>query len=201
MFFLSLLSAFVVRSGFGGEWGSFPLPKILLFNTGILVVSSVTMEIARRRSARANRAARLALVSPTDIASLANRANRAGRGADASLPAASDGAAPWIWISLALGTVFLAGQVAAWRQLLGSGLSIGETPYASYLYMLTGVHAAHVIGGLVALAIAAAWPSTPRPGGFASGFRRENIIKTSTIYWHFLTVVWAGLFLFLAIWR
>ena len=150
MFFLSLLSAFVVRSGLGGEWGSFPLPKILYFNTAVLVVSSITMEIARRRAAGKNRGL--------------------------------------IWVSFALGVVFLTGQIVAWRQLLGSGLSVGETPYTSYLYLLTGAHAAHVAGGLLALAAAAI-------------SRRANIVTTSAIYWHFMTLVWIGLFNFLAFWR
>jgi cytochrome c oxidase subunit 3 len=52
MFFMALTSSYIVRKGFGNDWFQAPLPKILWANTGILLVSSLTVERARRRLAR-----------------------------------------------------------------------------------------------------------------------------------------------------
>ena len=54
--------------------------------------------------------------------------------------------------------MFLAGQLFAWRQLQATGIGVGTTPFGSYLYLMTGAHALHLVGGLIALAAAAAWP-------------------------------------------
>ena len=53
MFFMALVSAFIVRKGIGGDWRAVVLPKILWLNTAVLAASSVTVEIARRHLARA----------------------------------------------------------------------------------------------------------------------------------------------------
>jgi cytochrome c oxidase subunit 3 len=52
MFFMALTSSYIVRKGFGNDWFQAPLPKILWVNTAILLVSSLTVERARRRLAR-----------------------------------------------------------------------------------------------------------------------------------------------------
>ena len=48
MFFLALISAFVVRKGLGGDWAATAVPRILWFNTAVLIISSLTLERARR---------------------------------------------------------------------------------------------------------------------------------------------------------
>ncbi len=57
MFFMALTSAYIVRKGLGGDWQSIRLPRVLWFNTLVLLVSSVTIEIARRREHAAEFAA------------------------------------------------------------------------------------------------------------------------------------------------
>jgi cytochrome c oxidase subunit 3 len=156
MFFLSIVSAFLVRRGIAPGWGSFALPAIVWANTAVLVASSFT----------------------------AQRARRPGR------------EAAFLTITFALGLVFLGGQIAAWRTLFADGIDLGATPYGSFFYLLTGAHAAHLLGGLVALGAALGWP---REGRLAP--RRGNVVSASVIYWHFLTVVWLGLVLLLAYWR
>ena len=47
MFFMALTSSFLVRKGLGDDWVSFELPRILWFNTAVLVLSSVTIQIAK----------------------------------------------------------------------------------------------------------------------------------------------------------
>lgn len=54
MFFMALTSSFIVRKGLGGDWQSIPLPPVLWVNTGILLISSFTVELARRRLAAVN---------------------------------------------------------------------------------------------------------------------------------------------------
>lgn len=51
MFFMALTSAYVVRKGLGGDWQPLRLPSLLWVNTAILLASSVTIEVARRRAA------------------------------------------------------------------------------------------------------------------------------------------------------
>src|SRR2546422_11416433 len=51
MFFMALTSAYIVRKGFGGDWQALRLPPILLLNTAVLLLSSLTIEIARRHAA------------------------------------------------------------------------------------------------------------------------------------------------------
>lgn len=55
MFFMALVSAFIVRKGVGNDWRAFELPRILWLNTIILLASSATIVLARRRLARADR--------------------------------------------------------------------------------------------------------------------------------------------------
>ena len=156
MFFLSIVSAFLVRRGIAPGWGSFALPTIVWANTAVLVASSFTAQRARRPGSEAL----------------------------------------FLTITFALGLVFLGGQIAAWRTLLAGGTDLGATPYGSFFYLLTGAHAAHLLGGLAALGAALGWP---RAGRLAP--RRENVVSASVVYWHFLTVVWLGLVLLLAYWR
>src|SRR5260370_38882140 len=53
MFFMALTSAYMVRKGFGGDWQGLGLPPILLLNPAVLLLSSLTIEIARRHAADA----------------------------------------------------------------------------------------------------------------------------------------------------
>jgi len=57
MFFMALTSAYIVRKGLGGDWRPIQLPRVLWFNTLVLLVSSVTIEIARRKERAAQLAA------------------------------------------------------------------------------------------------------------------------------------------------
>jgi cytochrome c oxidase subunit 3 len=90
----------------------------------------------------------------------------------------------WIGVTLLLGAVFLGGQVAAWRGLAAQGVFLGTNPHSSFFYLLTGLHGAHVLGGLAALA----WVLTsPRP-------RR---LEAAAIYWHFMFGLWMYLLVLL----
>ncbi len=88
--------------------------------------------------------------------------------------------------SALLGVGFLAAQLSAWRALAHQGVYLATNPHASYVYLLTGAHAAHLLGGLV-------WF-----GALVGRARRGAIdpdrIGDFAVYWHFLAGLWVYLF-------
>jgi cytochrome c oxidase subunit 3 len=97
-------------------------------------------------------------------------------------------AARLLVVTACLGAAFLASQVSAWLNLFHRGFYLAQNPYSSFFYMFTGLHAAHLIGGLIALFIVVLGRST----------RRETV-DTVAYYWHFLGVLWIALFVILLI--
>ena len=93
-----------------------------------------------------------------------------------------------------LGTLFLAGQAAAWMQLSGEGFYLQRNPSSAFFYVLTWAHAAHVVGALAALYFVAIRDAL-RPDETVS----RTVVGVSAIFWHFLDVMWLiliGLFAF-----
>lgn len=91
-----------------------------------------------------------------------------------------------LWASLALGLAFMAAQAVNWVQLSHNNLPVNaKSLYAFTFYMLTGVHALHVVGGFVPLAICI---HHAYRGDYSS--LRWNGVKYCAQYWHFLDVVW-----------
>lgn len=94
-----------------------------------------------------------------------------------------------------LGLGFLASQTVNWFALVASDFTPQSNLYAFTFFLLTALHAAHVIGGLVPLAIVTtrAWQGRYGPSAHAG-------VEYVTTYWHFLGAVWLVLFvvLFLA---
>lgn len=123
MTFAALTSALVVRKGSSLDWQSFTLPSILYLNTAVIVCSSVTLEIARRRVATFMGGVTIPGESP----------------------------ARWLYITLVFGLLFVTGQYVAWSRLRGEGLYLATNPSSSFFYLLTAAHALHVLGGLVGL--------------------------------------------------
>ena len=92
-----------------------------------------------------------------------------------------------------LTAAFLVGQFAVWRQLGAAGYFMTTSAATAFFYLLTAVHGAHVLGGLVAWARSAA-----RAWGGADPARLRMGVELCAIYWHFLLVVWVVLFAVLA---
>ncbi len=97
-------------------------------------------------------------------------------------------------VSVALAAAFLVSQTLNWLQLSAAGLTARSNLYAFTFYMLTGLHAAHVIGGLVPLFIV-----TRRAVRGVYGPERDAGVRYCAMYWHFLDVVWVVMFLLLVI--
>jgi cytochrome c oxidase subunit III len=120
MMFAAFSSALFVRKGSSQDWRTFTLPSILYFNTVLLVASSVSLEVSRRRVATFMGDRRSEVESP----------------------------ARWLYITLFLGFLFVVGQYIAWLRLRAGGLYLATNPSSSFFYVLTATHALHVLGGL-----------------------------------------------------
>ena len=120
MSFAAFTSALFVRQSTATDWHHLSIPPIVFFNTLVLLASSVTLEIARKRVADFMR----------------------NKGVTRQV------ALTWLGITLGLGLVFVVGQYAAWLKLRAEGLYLATNPNSSFFYVLTAMHALHVLGGL-----------------------------------------------------
>ena len=92
----------------------------------------------------------------------------------------------WTAITLGLGIVFLAGQLYDYSQL---GFGIADGVFGTVFYTLTGFHGAHVFGGTVGLTIVLA---RAMRGQFSAP--NHVAVEAVSLYWHFVDVVWIGVF-------
>ena len=135
MSFAALTSAMIVRKG-SNDWKHIDVPWLLYLNTIVLIGSSATLEVGRRRVARFMRTA----------------------GAGGAVNPAR-----WLEATLALGLAFLTGQLIAWHQLAERGFYIATNPSSSFFYVLTAGHALHLFGGLSGLVLVLRRLSGPVP--------------------------------------
>jgi cytochrome c oxidase subunit 3 len=91
-----------------------------------------------------------------------------------------------IGVTLVLGIVFLIGQVYDYSTI---GFGISDTPFGTTFYTLTGFHGAHVFGGAVMLSVVL---YRGLAGQFSS--RHHDAVEATSLYWHFVDVVWIALF-------
>jgi cytochrome c oxidase subunit 3 len=92
----------------------------------------------------------------------------------------------WLAATLALGTVFMAGQAIEYA---ANDFTIGSHAYGSIYYLMTGLHGLHVIGGLAAMLMLLLRTSVDR-----TLRDQEPGVAVVSYYWHFVDVVWLGLF-------
>ena len=90
----------------------------------------------------------------------------------------------------AFAIAFLLGQCLAWRQLQAAGLYAASNPANAFFYVLTALHAVHLLGGLVVWGRAVV--RTSRGDAPISSARLS--VELCTVYWHYLLVVWIVLF-------
>ncbi len=161
MTFAAFTSALVVRQGSAPDWRHIALPPVLYLNTLIIIASSATLEIARRRVA-------------SYMGGVRDRAGHPAR---------------WLYITLFLGLLFVAGQTFAWMRLRSEGFNLATNISYSFFYVLTVAHALHLLGGL---------------GGLVRAIAKLNhsVLKRSTLdatsrYWHFMGVLWVYLLVLL----
>jgi cytochrome c oxidase subunit III len=167
MTFAAFTSALIVRQGSAPDWQHFTLPSILYLNTLVIIASSVTLEIARRQ-----------------IATFMTARNAAEIKTEQAAPVR------WLYVTLLLGLLFVAGQTFAWMQLRSQGFGLATNISYSFFYVLTVAHALHLLGGLGGLVRVIVKVNH-------SALRRSTLNATS-LYWHFMGVLW--LYLFLLLW-
>ena len=101
------------------------------------------------------------------------------------------GMVEWFILSYVLGAVFVSGQVWEYATLISEGVSLSSNSYGSSFYITTGFHALHVTGGLIAFLFVIG-------RSFAAkkfGHKEATAAIVVSYYWHFVDVVWIGLFL------
>ena len=103
----------------------------------------------------------------------------------------------WFFITYAMGAIFVAGQVYEYAVLVSEGLTLASDAYGSAFFLTTGFHGLHVTGGLIAflLVIGRAYA--------VKNFTHREATSAIVVsyYWHFVDVVWIGLFLVIYVLR
>ena len=96
----------------------------------------------------------------------------------------------WFIVTFLMGAVFVAGQVYEYAQLVHEGVTLSANSYSSIFYLTTGFHGIHVIGGLIAFLLMIGRTYVAR------WFTHEQAVSAIVVsyYWHFVDVVWIGLF-------
>jgi cytochrome c oxidase subunit 3 len=181
MFFVAIVSTFFVSQSSGhfdaynnyiNEWLPTVIPPILWLNTIVLIFSSITMEVARRRMFREIDVMDewLGLGKPT-----------------------SRGAMPWLVGTVTLGLVFLVGQWIAWHQLNLQHVFFRNNPSSHFFFLITGVHGIHLALGIAALVAALSGLYISRQME-----TRQIFVDCTAWYWHSMGLFWLFLFALLA---
>jgi cytochrome c oxidase subunit 3 len=157
MIFAALTSAYIVRQA-EGNWLEYELPEIFWVTSGIVILSSIALQVAYYAAKKDNfLGVRIGMV-----------------------------------LTVVLGIAFLIGQWYSWVALVDRQVFFVGNPAGSFLYVFTGLHALHLISGVIFLIIV-----------LISTFRYKvhsqalNTLEMATTYWHFLGGLWLYLFLFL----
>jgi cytochrome c oxidase subunit III len=106
----------------------------------------------------------------------------------------------WLLATTILGAAFISSQILAWLSLVRQGVYVRSNPYVGFFYILTAVHAVHVVGGIAALGyiVLRTWNATDSE----SELKQRKIISGSIgWYWHFMDALWIVLVLLLGFWK
>jgi cytochrome c oxidase subunit 3 len=149
-----------------GDWHPVQLPPILYLNSAVLLLSSLTMELARRNIFREIDVLEewLGLGRPALRRTL-----------------------PWVAATLILGALFLSGQGMAWRQLTAQGFAFDRrsTPASYFFYVITGLHGVHLVLGVVALILCLSVLSWLKRVEY-----RQIAIDATAWFWHAMVLAW-----------
>jgi cytochrome c oxidase subunit 3 len=154
MSFAAFTSALFIREA-STDWTHVAAPRVLFLSTAVLLLSSLMLE-ASRREPDGNRASKI------------NEHSRR---------------LAFVAATVLLGLAFVAGQYLAWRNLAAQGLYLATNPNSSFFYLLTGVHALHVLGGITALLYLFIQLAIQKSV-------RRNLLRGVVVYWHFMAALW-----------
>lgn len=161
MLFASLTSAYIVREA-EGNWVYFELPPLFYVTSGIVILSSITLQLAYI-AAKKDDLQKVKL---------------------------------WIMLTSIFGVAFLVGQFLAWQDLVTNSIYLVGNPSGSFLYIITGLHALHVVSAVIFLFVVLG--ATFK---FNVHSKKLSQMEMCLTYWHFLSVLWLYLFVFLLMTR
>ena len=171
MFFAALFASyFTIRAQSSELWATetellnIPFSSV---NTTILVLSSVTCQLGVFAAER-------------------GQVGRSG----SVLQVKGWGLREWFTLTYLMGAVFIGGQALEYAELIHEGLTIPANAYGTVFYLTTGFHGIHVTGGLIAFLFVIGRTLLARR------FTHEQAVSAIVVsyYWHFVDVVWIGLF-------
>ena len=171
MFFAALFAAyFTIRAVSPELWAQNTEKLNVPFaaaNTTILVLSSLTCQLGVFAAER-------------------GQVGRAG----SVLKVGGWGLREWFILTYVMGAVFIAGQALEYAELVHENVTLASSAYGSVFYLTTGFHGIHVTGGLVAFLFVLGRTYLARK------FTHEQAVTAIVVsyYWHFVDVVWIGLF-------
>lgn len=91
--------------------------------------------------------------------------------------------------AILLSFVFIQGQYQVWQMMIANGYFVNSNPANSFFYLFTGLHALHLLGGVfVLLRLIVIYQQKQNKQAFSSA------LALSATYWHYLLLVWLGLF-------
>jgi len=156
MMFAGLTSAYIVKRD-QPNWTTFPIPRAFWYSTAVILISSVTVQMALKAFKEREMTRYRSLITLTAL----------------------------------LGVAFVALQWLGFKSIWNSGVTLRGSGGGQFLYIIAGLHAAHVLGGIIALIIMFI-------KAFASKVRRYNSIPIELMatYLHFVDLLWIYLFIF-----
>jgi cytochrome c oxidase subunit 3 len=156
MMFAGLTSAYIVKRDQPG-WTSYEMPRTFWYSTGVILLSSLTVQMA--------------------LKAFKEREMRRYRN--------------WISVTAGLGLGFIGLQWLSFRQIWNSGINFRGSGAGQFLYVIAGLHAVHVLGGVIVLVVM-----------FLKAFSKKIRsydpvpVEVATTYWHFVDFLWIYLFIF-----
>ncbi len=171
MFFAALFASyFTIRAVSPDLWASntdllnVPFASV---NTTILVLSSLTCQLGVFAAER-------------------GQVGRSG----SVLKVSGWGLREWFILTYIMGAIFIGGQALEYAELIQEGVTIPSSAYGTMFYLTTGFHGIHVTGGLIAFLLVLGRTYIARK------FTHEQAVSAIVVsyYWHFVDVVWIGLF-------
>lgn len=156
MMFAGLTSAYIVKRQQPG-WISFDVPRAFYYSTTVILVSSLTVQLA------------LKAFKERQMIKYRN----------------------WITVTAILGALFIVLQWIGFNAVWNSGVSFHGSGAGQFLYVIAGLHALHVFGGVIALTVLFIKAFSARVRSYDS-----VPIEIMSTYWHFVDLLWIYLFIF-----
>ncbi len=104
-----------------------------------------------------------------------------------------------VW-STFLGLLFLAGQIAAWLEVLHSGVILEQDKHSWFIFLFSGLHGLHIVAGIAGLGYLL-WRTREPAGGPKYQMTTRAAARGVAIFWHYLDFLWVVLFVLLLTWR